>query len=119
MACGAFFAALMPPKSSETAAETAARPPCPPPHVGRGRAWADGEPVPSMECIPYEYIYIYLCADTHVAAGFCRRSRPRNLKSSILSTKSRFWRFTDLQVPDVVDEIEVLRFCGAPNPRSC
>jgi hypothetical protein len=29
MACRAFFAALMPPKSSEIAAETAALPPCP------------------------------------------------------------------------------------------
>ena len=40
MACGAFFAALMPPKSSETAAETAARPPCPhlkPPQVAGRR----------------------------------------------------------------------------------
>ena len=40
MACGAFFAALMPPKSSEIAAETAARPPCPqlkPPQVAGRR----------------------------------------------------------------------------------
>ena len=40
MACGAFFSALMPPKSSEIAAEPAARPPCPqlePPQVAGRR----------------------------------------------------------------------------------
>ena len=53
----------------------------------------------------------------------CRRNRgseaPRSSRSSKLSTKSRFRGSAELQILENVNEIEVQRLRGAPDPRKC
>ena len=101
MACGAFFAALMPPKSSETAAETAARPPCPhlkPPQVagrrtrrprrGRGAACS----VAPDGAGAWLGMLAALRADASYSKDCLLRTRPECSRLDVLS-----WRSTNVQ----------------------